>query len=148
MLNQIIMMGRMVDEPVLRTTSTGVKVAVFRIACDRDRQIEGGQKADFVDCVAWRTTGEFVHRYFNKGKPIVVSGRLQIRPYETKDGQKRKATEILVEHAEFCGGEKFDRAQTVVPVPGPAEVEGSFVAPSGPSPFEEFTQNMEGELPF
>lgn len=116
MLNQIVIMGRMVADPILRQTGNGISVCSFRIACDRNNPSENGQKADFIDCVAWRKTGEFVKKYFMKGKPILIEGRLQIRDWEDKDGNKRKTAEILVNEAHFCGGDKVQRQA------GPAEV--------------------------
>ena len=107
MLNNIIIMGRMVADPEIRTTSTGVMVANFRIACDRDVAAEGSEKkADFFTVVAWRKTAEFVNKYFFKGKPILIQGRLQQRDYVGKDGQKKSVVEILADKIEFCGGEK------------------------------------------
>lgn len=118
MLNQIIIMGRCVETPTLRQTSTGVPVSTFRIACDRDKQTEGGQKADFVDIACWRKTAEFVTKYFAKGKPILIQGRLQIREWTDKEGKKRYSTEILADSVFFCGGDKVQNA-TPAPVPAP-----------------------------
>ena len=109
MLNHIDIMGRLVANPELRHTGNGIPVCSFRIACDRNNPPEGSQKADFIDCVAWRKTGEFVQKYFIKGKPILISGRLQIRDWTDKDGNARKATEIVVEEAHFCGGDKVQK---------------------------------------
>jgi len=114
MLNQVIIMGRCVDTPTLRQTSSGVAVTTFRIACDRDKQTEGGQKADFVDIAAWRKTAEFITKYFVKGKPILVQGRLQIREWTDKEGKKRYSTEILADSVFFCGG---DKVQNAAPAP-------------------------------
>lgn len=106
MLNHITIMGRLVREPELKSTSNGTKVATFRIASDRDNATNGEKQADFVDCVAWRQRGEFVCRNFHKGMPILIEGRLQIRDYKDRDGNNRKATEILVENSYFCGGDR------------------------------------------
>ena len=135
MLNQIVIMGRLVSDPTVRKTANGITVCSFRIACDRDRQVEGGQKADFIDCVAWRATGDFISRYFCKGKPILIQGRLQIRAYQDKDGNKRNATEILVNSAEFCGGNKFDRNTVGSEVP--AELDSGSVIPGGNADLSE-----------
>lgn len=118
MLNQVTIMGRMVSDPQVRQTGTGVSVCSFRIACDRDKQVEGGQKADFIDCTAWRKTGEFVGKYFAKGKPILVQGRLQIREWTDKEQKKRYSPEILVNEVFFCGGDKVVN-QTAAPVAPP-----------------------------
>ena len=93
MLNHITIMGRLTRDPELRRTGSGVAVASFTVAVDRDfPSKEGGEKeTDFIDCVAWRNTGEFVGKYFTKGRMAVVSGKLQIRGWTDKDGNKRKA---------------------------------------------------------
>jgi single-strand DNA-binding protein len=106
MLNKIEIQGRLVRDPELRATKSDLKVASFRIACDRDFSKSEEKVTDFVDCVAWRSKGEFICRNFHKGDMILVSGRLQIRPWETKEGEKRYATEIVVEDTYFCGGKK------------------------------------------
>ena len=106
MLNHINIMGRLVAEPDLRTTGTGVKVASFRIASDRDYMNgDGTRETDFVDCVAWRASAEFLTRNFHKGMPILVSGRLQIRDYTDKDGNRRRAAEVVADNLYFAGGD-------------------------------------------
>ena len=107
MLNHIDIMGRLVADPELRSTSSNIKVASLRIACDRE--VYGKDKereTDFIDCVAWRQKGEFICRNFHKGDMIVISGRLQIRPWEDRDGNKRYATEIIVNDVYFGGSKK------------------------------------------
>jgi single-strand DNA-binding protein len=103
MLNHITIMGRLTRDPELRRTGSGIAVASFTVAVDRDfGGKDGGEKeTDFIDCVAWRQTGEFVSKYFTKGRMIVVDGRLQIRKYTDKDGNKRTAAEVLAEHCYF-----------------------------------------------
>lgn len=103
MLNTITVMGRLVADPELRRTGSGVAVASFRIACDRDyAPKEGGEKkTDFINCVAWRATGEFISKYFRKGSMIVVNGRLEMRDWTDKDGNKRTSAEINVGNAYF-----------------------------------------------
>lgn len=100
MLNHITVMGRICNDIELRRTGSGVAVASFTIACDRDFS-KGEKETDFIECVAWRQTGEFIQKHFAKGRMIVVSGRLQIRPWTDKDGNKRKTAEIVVESAYF-----------------------------------------------
>ena len=109
MLNHITIMGRLVRDPELRRTGSGIAVASFTVAVDRDfGGRDGGEKeTDFIDCVAWRQTGEFVSKYFTKGRMIVVSGRLQIRSWTDKDGNKRTSAEINVANAYF-GDSKRD----------------------------------------
>ena len=103
MLNHITIMGRLTRDPELRRTGTGVAVASFSIAVDRDfgGKESGEKETDFIDCVAWRSTGEFVSKYFTKGSMIVVSGRLQIRSWTDKDGNKRRSAEVVVDNVYF-----------------------------------------------
>ena len=103
MLNHITLMGRLVADPELRRTGSGVAVTTFRIAVDRDfAPKDGGErKADFITCVAWRQTGEFISKYFAKGRMIVVDGRLEMRDWTDRDGNKRTTAEVIVENAYF-----------------------------------------------
>ena len=109
MLNHITLMGRLVRDPELRRTGSGVAVASFRIAVDRDYAPKDGgeRKADFIDCVAWRQTGEFISKFFTKGRMIVVDGRLEMRDWTDKDGNKRISAEVNVANAYF-GDSKRD----------------------------------------
>ena len=109
MLNHITIMGRLTRDPELRRTGTGIAVASFTVAVDRDfGGRDGGEKeTDFIDCVAWRQTGEFVSKYFTKGRMIVVSGRLQIRSWTDKDGNKRRTAEVVADNVYF-GDSKRD----------------------------------------
>lgn len=109
MLNRIIIMGRFVRDPELRSTSTGTPVASFTIACDRDFKNNDGEKdTDFIDIVAWRKTAEFVSKYFAKGRMAVVEGRLQIREWKDKDGNNRRTAEIVAENVYFGDSKKDD----------------------------------------
>lgn len=110
MLNHITIMGRLTRDPELRRTGSGVAVTSFTVAVDRDFSgKDGGEKeTDFIDCVAWRNTGEFVSKYFAKGSMIVVSGRLQIRGWTDKDGNKRRAAEVVADNIYFGEGKKND----------------------------------------
>ena len=102
MLNHIVLMGRLTRDPELRRTGSGIAVASFTLAVDRDFASQGGEKeTDFVDIVAWRSTAEFVSKYFTKGRMAVVSGRLQIRNWQDKEGNKRRSAEILADHVYF-----------------------------------------------
>ena len=103
MLNHIVIMGRLTRDPELRRTGTGIAVASFTVAVDRDfGGRDGGEKeTDFIDCVAWRNTGEFVSKYFTKGSMIVVSGRLQIRSWTDKEGNKRRTAEVVADNVYF-----------------------------------------------
>ena len=104
MLNRIILMGRLVADPELRQTPNGISVATFRIAVDRNYQSKNSseKQTDFINCVAWRQTGEFISRYFAKGRMIAVEGSLQTRRYEDKTGAKRTAYEVIVDQAYFA----------------------------------------------
>ena len=110
MLNHITIMGRLTRDPELRRTGSGLAVASFTVAVDRDwpNKETGEKETDFIDCVAWRQTGEFVSKYFTKGSMIVVSGRLQIRSWTDKDGNKRKTAEIVADNVYF-GESKKDK---------------------------------------
>lgn len=103
MLNHIVLMGRLVRDPELRRTQSGVAVASFRLAVDRDfaNQQTGEREADFIDIVAWRSTAEFVSKYFSKGRMAVVSGRLQMRNWTDNNGQKRISAEVVAENVYF-----------------------------------------------
>ena len=109
MLNHITIMGRLTRDPELRRTGSGVAVASFSLAVDRDfSPKDGGEReTDFIDCVAWRQTGEFVSKYFTKGRMAVVSGRLQIRSWTDKDGNKRRTAEVVADNVYF-GDSKRD----------------------------------------
>ena len=103
MLNHITIMGRLTRDPELRTTQSGVSVTSFTVAVDRDFSgRDGGEKqTDFIDCVAWRSTGEFVSKYFHKGSMIVVAGRLQSRKWQDRDGNNRTSWEINADNVYF-----------------------------------------------
>ena len=109
MLNHITIMGRLTRDPELRRTGSGIAVASFSLAVDRDfSPRDGGEReTDFIDCVAWRQTGEFVSKYFTKGRMAVVSGRLQIRSWTDKDGNKRRTAEVVADNVYF-GDSKRD----------------------------------------
>ena len=108
MLNQIAIQGRLVRDPELRRTNSGKAVTSFTLACDRDfkNQQTGEKEVDFLDCVAWGAAGENAARYFSKGQMAMVTGRLQIRQYTDKNGQKRRQAEILVSNVYFCGSKE------------------------------------------
>ena len=102
MLNQITIMGRLTRDPELRRTGSGIAVASFSLAVDRDYADDSGERStDFIDCVAWRSTAEFVSKYFSKGRMAVVNGRLQIRTWKDRDGNNRRAAEVLADSVYF-----------------------------------------------
>lgn len=107
MLNKIILMGRLTKNPELRRTQSGTAVASFALAVDRDFKAQNGEKeTDFIDIVAWRSTAEFVSKYFTKGRMAVVEGRLQIRDWTDKDGSKRRSAEVIADNVYFGDSKK------------------------------------------
>jgi single-strand DNA-binding protein len=104
MINTVALMGRLTYDPELRSTPSGVSVIRFTVACDRNYQKSGAERqADFIDCVAWRQTAEFISRYFRKGSMIAVEGSIQTSNYTDKDGNKRKQVEVVANNVSFCG---------------------------------------------
>ena len=133
MLNHIVIMGRLTRDPELRRTGSGIAVASFTVAVDRDfgKNENGEKETDFIDCVAWRQTGEFVSKYFTKGRMAVVSGRLQIRPWTDKDGNKRRTAEIVADNVYF-GDSKRD-GDSGNAYGGNAYGGNSYAAPAAPA---------------
>ena len=113
MLNTITIMGRLTKSPELRSTQSGVSVAAFTLAVDRDFQNGGEKKTDFIDCVAWRQTGEFVSKYFQKGSMAVVKGRLESRKWQDRDGNNRTNWEVNVENIYFGESKKNEASPNV-----------------------------------
>lgn len=111
MLNNAVIMGRLVAQPELRKTESGISVTSFTVAVDRRFSKQGEEKqADFIDIIAWRNTAEFVCKYFSKGQMIAIQGYIQTRTYEDKDGNKRKAVEIVADNVSFCGSKNDNAA--------------------------------------
>lgn len=111
-LNHVVLMGRLAADPTLRSTASGKTVASFRLAVDRGiKGPDGNSIADWLDCVAWEKTADFVSKYFGKGQMICVEGQMQSRSYEDKNGNKRTAVEVAVRQAHFCGGKSENRAE-------------------------------------
>ena len=159
MLNHITIMGRLTRDPELRRTGSGIAVASFTVAVDRDFSgRDGGEKeTDFIDCVAWRSTGEFVSKYFNKGSMIVVSGRLQIRSWTDKEGNKRRTAEIVADNCYFgeskrseggssYGGNTYGGSSYSAPA---APAYGGYSAPAT-APASDFAmlEDDDAQLPF
>ena len=120
MLNVTILMGRLTKDPEIRRTDSGKSVASFSVAVDRDYAPKGQEKeTDFLDCVAWRGTGEFVEKHFHKGSMAVVSGRLQIRDWTDKDGYKRRTAEIVADNVYFGEAKKTSDQAGVPEMPKP-----------------------------
>ena len=152
MLNKIFLQGRLVADPELRHTQNGVAVASFRLAVDRDFKDRetGERKADFINVVAWRQTGEFVSRFLTKGRLAVVEGKLQTRDYTDRDGNRRYATEVVADNVYF-GDSKRDGAPTggnFSAPPAYSAPTGGYSAPvGGSSDFAEIDEE-DGDLPF
>ena len=109
MLNKIILMGRLTRDPELRRTGSGTAVTSFSLAVDRDFKAQNGDKeTDFIDVVAWRSTAEFVSKYFRKGRMVAVEGRLQIRDWAEKDGTKRRSAEVVADNVYFADSKRDD----------------------------------------
>lgn len=144
MLNKAILMGRLVAEPELKHTPNNVPVLSITIAVDRSYSKDGRRETDFIDIVAWRGTAEFIAKYFRKGQMIAISGSIQTRNWEDKNGSKRKSTEVVADEAHFCGGKDMPAGQTEYDIPSSA-------LPSG-DPYGDYmsfeTAEGEGELPF
>ena len=167
MLNHITIMGRLTRDPELRRTGSGIAVTSFTVAVDRDfGGRDGGEKeTDFIDCVAWRQTGEFVSKYFTKGSMIVVSGRLQIRNWNDKDGNKRRSAEVVADNVYFgeskrssdagsaYGGSTGSSYGNYAPNNGgynaPAPSYGGYSAPAS-APASDFAmlEDDDAQLPF
>ncbi len=103
MLNSVIIMGRLTADPELRTTTSGLSVTSFTVAVDRNYKSGDERQTDFINCVAWRQTADFVTRFFKKGQMIAVQGSLQVRNYEDKNGNKRTAYDVVADNISFCG---------------------------------------------
>ena len=167
MLNHITIMGRLTRDPELRRTGSGIAVASFTLAVDRDfSPKDGGEReTDFIDCVAWRQTGEFVSKYFTKGRMIVVSGRLQIRSWTDKDGNKRRTAEVVADNCYFGDSKRDDQGGSSsyggnayggnsygggygAPAPAAGGF-GGYAAPSAPSASDfAMLDDDDAQLPF
>ena len=146
MLNHIVVMGRLTRDPELRTTQSGVSVVSFSLAVDRDYQSrDGGERqTDFIDIVAWRSTAEFVSKYFAKGRMAVVSGRLQIRDWTDKEGGKRRSAEIVADNVYFGDSKRDSAAGSQNTGYAPA----SYGTDSGSVHVDFSEVEDDGELPF
>lgn len=149
MLNSIIVQGRLTKDPELRYTQSQTPVASFSIACDHDYAPQGQERqTDFFDCVAWDKRGEFVSKYFHKGSMIFVSGRLQIRNWTDKDGNKRRSAEIVVNNVYFGDTKKSDSGEGSNSVRNGGTQNGGYY--TGKPAFQEVYDDelSEGNLPF
>ena len=160
MLNHIVLMGRLTRDPELRRTGSGLAVASFSLAVDRDfgNRETGERETDFIDIVAWRNTAEFVSKYFTKGRMAVVSGRLQIRNWTDKEGNKRRSAEVVADNVYF-GDSRRDNQSTdngfsAPPAQNsysaPAQPYGGYSAPAAPAAVSDFAmlEDDDAHLPF
>ena len=157
MLNHIVLMGRLTRDPELRRTGSGVAVASFTLAVDRDYAAQGAEKeTDFVDIVAWRSTAEFVSKYFTKGRMAVVEGRLQIRAWQDKEGNNRRSAEVVADNVYFgdsrrdsdgSSGGNYANNSYGGNNGGYSAPAGGYAAPVGGSGFSEIDEE-DGDLPF
>ena len=164
MLNHIVLMGRLTRDPELRRTGSGIAVASFSLAVDRDfgsSANNGEKETDFIDIVAWRNTAEFVSKYFTKGRMAVVSGRLQIRNWTDKEGNKRRSAEVVADNVYF-GDSKRDAAGDnggdspppsygySAPAAPAAGSSHGYAAPAAPAPASDFSmiEDDDSQLPF
>ena len=150
MLNHITIMGRLTRDPELRRTGSGVAVASFTVAVDRDFSgRDGGEReTDFIDCVAWRNSGEFVSKYFTKGSMIVVSGRLQIRGWTDKDGNKRRSAEVVADNVYFGESRRSEGGSSAGSYSAPAAGFGGYSAPAAPASDFAMLEDDDAQLPF
>lgn len=145
MLNHITIMGRLTRDPELRRTGSGIPVASFTLAVDRDfpNKETGEKETDFINCVAWRQTGEFVSKYFTKGRMAVVSGRLQIRKWQNDQGENRYSTEVVADNVYF-GDSKWEGNTGNTPTPAP-----SYTPPVTPDASDfALLDDDDAQLPF
>ena len=145
MLNHITIMGRLTRDPELRRTGSGIAVASFTIAVDRDfsDRDSGEKETDFIECVAWRQTGEFVSKYFTKGRMIVVSGRLQVRKWKNKDGENRYTTEVVADNCYFGDSKKEENNSYGGGYNAPA-----YTPPTAPASDFAMLDDDDAQLPF
>ena len=150
MLNHSTIMGRFVRDPELRRTGTGIAVASFTLAVDRDfKASSGGEKeVDFIDCVAWRQAGEFVSKYFTRGRMAVVSGKLQIRSWTDKDGNKRRTAEVVADNVYFADS-KTENTSSGTQQAAPASYgTPTYSAPNYPASDFAMLEDDDAQLPF
>ena len=161
MLNHIVLMGRLTRDPELRRTGSGIAVATFSLAVDRDfgNSATGEKETDFIDIVVWRNTAEFVSKYFTKGRMAVVSGRLQIRNWTDKEGNKRRSAEVVADNVYFGDSKRDNGNDAGYSAPGgfggysaPAAPANSYgyAAPTAPAPASDFSmiEDDDSKLPF
>ena len=152
MMNSICLIGRLTKDPERRTTQSGVTVVSFAVACDRDYKQDGEYQTDFFNVTAWRQTGEFVDRYFTKGKLIGITGRLEQTSWQDRDGNRRRSAEVQADRVYFLDSKRDNGYEAPsdcgMPSYGQQSAGGGYSAPTGePSGFAELDE-PDGDLPF
>jgi single-strand DNA-binding protein len=145
-MNNVVLMGRLTADPELKQTPSGVPITTFTVAVNRSYVKRGEERqADFIDCVAWRTTAEFISKHFYKGRMISVQGNLQTRTYQDKQSQKHKYCNVVVEKADFCGDKQDNRSEKYfTPAHGKPDIDSNFS--QGAS--EDFRLSNDLDIPF
>lgn len=152
-MNKAILVGNLTRDPESRQIPSGVSCATFTVACNR-RYVnqQGVREADFINCVVWRQTADFVLRYLRKGTKVAIDGSIQTRSYDAQDGTKRYATEVVVDHVEFASSRNDsssrDDAASFVPPPAPSAETNSSIGSASQSENKGFTEVEDDELPF
>ena len=142
MINTVALTGRLTYEPELKATQSGVSVIRFQVAVDRNYQAQGQERqADFIDCIAWRQTAEFISRYFHKGDMIGIEGSIQTSNFTDKDGNKRKSVDVVANNVSFCGSKQKSNSNPNLNVAPPT------YASADNSDFEEIVDE-DDDLPF
>ena len=154
-MNKVTLIGRLVRDPELRTTSSNISVCSFTVAVDRRFKSEGQPTADFIPCIAWRSTAEFINKYFKTGSKIAICGSIQTRNWDDKEGKRHYATEVIVDEAEFCekkasqsyGDNGLDQ---VAPPPAPSVNAGPVeISSESEKPAEQyFPLEDDSDIPF
>lgn len=150
MLNKIILSGRLVRDPEMRTTQSGKSIASFTLAVERDFAPQGQKKeTDFINCTAWNCTADFMSRYFSKGSMATVCGSLQIQNYTDRDGNKRSAPNVNVENVYFAGEKRAEKSDSGENRRSAAKGEGAYSSkPAAKQTFEEMEEATDDDLPF
>lgn len=146
MINVVVLMGRLVADPELKSTANGIATTSFRIAVDRNfaNKQTGERQADFINIVAWRQTAEFICKYFRKGSMIAIEGSLQTRSYEDKDGNKRTAYDVVANNVSFTGSKAESGTRDTVPF----EVPTTAFSSGSQGDFEVVNEQDDDDLPF
>lgn len=149
MINMVALMGRLTYSPELKSTPNGLSVIRFQLAVDRSYQAKGQERqADFIDCVAWRQTAEFISRYFHKGSMIAVEGTIQTSNYTDKDGNKRKQIEVLANNVSFCGSKTENGSQGTQGAQNEQYTQGGMNIDYDDADFEEIVDDTDDDFPF